>query len=162
MAAVTVLFIDQVTKALVRAWLEPSQSIPLIEDIFHFTYVRNTGASFGLMPGQRSLFITATVLVLAGIAVFWWRTRPRQAVLVAALGLITGGALGNLVDRIVAGRVTDFFDFRVFPVFNVADIGLTVGGAALFAWSLLAPVEERNEPGISASDDRDGTGGDTW
>ncbi len=159
LTAAAVLFVDQLTKALVRTWFEPAQSFPLIDGVFHLTYVRNTGAAFGLMPGHRPLFVTATVLVLAAIAVYWWRARPNGLVLVASLGLISGGAIGNLIDRVVAGRVTDFFDFRVFPVFNMADIALVVGGAGMFAWALFAPLDG---PGasVAASDPEHSPGDD--
>lgn len=134
------LALDQITKIAVRARFEPSETLPIIENVFHLTYVRNTGAAFGLMPGQQSLFVLATTLVLAGIAVFWWRARPRGLVLAVSLGSIVGGALGNLIDRVTLGRVTDFFDFRIWPVFNVADVALVVGAIGLFAWALLSPV----------------------
>ncbi|MBS3957593.1 MAG: signal peptidase II [Clostridiales bacterium] len=143
--AAAVLAIDQLTKYVIRAILDPAQSIPLIEGVFHLTYIRNTGAAFGLMPGQRSLFITTTVLVLAAIGVYCWRARPSGLVLVSSLALVTGGAIGNLIDRVVAGRVTDFFDFRNFPVFNIADTALVTGAAGLFVWALLAPIDERED-----------------
>ncbi len=143
------LLLDQVTKIAVRASMHPSQSIPLIEDVFHLTYVRNTGAAFGLMPGKQSLFIVTTSLVLLAIALYWWRARPRGILLSVSLGLVAGGAIGNLIDRVVAGRVTDFFDVRFWPVFNIADIGVVVGAAGLFLWALFAPIEERGEGSVA-------------
>lgn len=148
--ALTVL-IDQAVKALVRASLYPSESVPVIEGVFHLTYVRNTGAAFGLMPGHRPLFILTSTLVLAAIALYWWRARPKGFVLAVSLGLVSGGAVGNLIDRVLAGRVTDFLDFRIWPVFNVADIGIVAGAAGLFVWALFAPIEGRdpeNQPEV--------------
>ena len=142
------LVLDQMTKVAVRERFEPSETLPIIENVFHLTYVRNTGAAFGLMPGQQSLFVFTTLLILSGIGVFWWRTRPRSLVLAASLGLIVGGALGNLIDRVTLGRVTDFFDFRIWPVFNVADAALVVGAIGLFVWALFAPI---GDEGLSAS-----------
>ncbi len=139
------LVLDQVTKIAVRARLEPSETLPVIESVFHLTYVRNTGAAFGLMSGQQSLFVFTTLFILAGIGVFWWRARPRAFVLAASLGLIVGGALGNFIDRVTLGRVTDFFDFRIWPVFNVADAALVMGAIGLFAWALFAPIDEKGE-----------------
>jgi signal peptidase II len=136
-----VVLLDQAVKAIVRNSLHPSESIPVIEGFFHLTHVRNAGAAFGLMPGQRPLFILTSLLVLAAIALYWWRARPRSLVLALSLGLVSGGAIGNLIDRVVAGRVTDFFDFRVFPVFNIADMAIISGAVGLFAWALLAPIE---------------------
>jgi len=140
-ALAVVVLLDQALKFLVRGTLHPSESIPVIEGFFHLTYIRNTGAAFGLMPGQRSLFIITSSLVLVAIALYWWRARPRSLVLALSLGLVSGGAIGNLIDRVVAGRVTDFFDFRVFPVFNIADMAIIAGAVGLFAWALLAPIE---------------------
>jgi len=140
-----VVLVDQWVKTVVRCALHPTESIPVIEGFFHITHVRNAGAAFGLMPGQRSLFILTSLLVLVAIALYWWRARPRSLVLALSLGLVSGGAIGNLIDRVVAGRVTDFFDFRVFPVFNVADMGIVVGAVGLFAWALFAPIEPHQQ-----------------
>ncbi|MDF1543050.1 MAG: signal peptidase II [Anaerosomatales bacterium] len=140
-----VVLVDQWVKTVVRGALRPAESIPVIDGFFHITHVRNTGAAFGLMPGQRSLFILTSLLVLVAIALYWWRARPRSFVLALSLGLVSGGAIGNLIDRVVAGRVTDFFDFRVFPVFNVADMGIVVGAVGLFAWALFAPIEPHQQ-----------------
>ncbi|MBE0416581.1 MAG: signal peptidase II [Coriobacteriia bacterium] len=146
-----VVALDQVVKVVIRDSLRPSQSVVVIEGFFHLTHVRNTGAAFGLMPGQRTLFVLTSVLVLTSIALYWWRARPRSLVLAVSLGLVSGGAIGNLIDRVVAGRVIDFFDFRIFPVFNVADMAIVTGALGLFAWALLAPIEphEHSEPGES-------------
>lgn len=148
LASGLVLALDQVSKLLVRGAMHPSQSIPVIEGFFHLTYVRNTGASFGLMPGQRSLFIFTSIAMLSAIAIYWWRVRPRGLLIVTSLALVTGGAVGNLIDRVVAGRVTDMFDFLIWPVFNIADIGIVVGAAGLFIWALFAPVDA-HEPNHS-------------
>ncbi|HET6498512.1 MAG TPA: signal peptidase II [Coriobacteriia bacterium] len=142
----TIVVLDQVTKAIVRRTFELADSMAIIDGLFHLTYVRNIGAAFGLMPGQRGLFMATSVLVLFGIALFWWRSRPTSLVLVVSLGLIAGGAIGNLIDRALFGRVTDFFDIKVLPVFNVADIGIVGGAIALFVWALFAPVERDDEP----------------
>jgi signal peptidase II len=136
-----VIALDQAVKFLIRGWLHPSQSVPVFEGYFHITHVRNTGAAFGLMPGQRTLFIITSMLVLAAIGLYWWRARPRSLVLAVSLGLVSGGAIGNLIDRVFEGRVTDFFDFRIFPVFNIADMAIVTGALGLFAWALLAPIE---------------------
>ncbi len=145
--------VDQLTKAIARALLDPSQSVPVIEGVFHLTHVRNTGAAFGLMPGQRTLFIVTSTLVLAAIGLYWWRVRPKGVLLSISLGLIAGGAIGNLIDRVIAGRVTDFFDLQIWPVFNIADTSIVFGAVGLFAWAILAPIEDQ-EP-FSAVEDAD-------
>lgn len=155
---VGVLIADQVTKALVRAKLAVGASVPLIDGFMDLTHVRNSGAAFGLFPGRMPVFIGIATLVLAGIAWVWWRMKPQSTWAVLALGLVAGGATGNLIDRIMAGRVTDFFDVGWWPVFNVADIALDVGVAVLLVWLLFssetndadtAPVEADEEQAAS-------------
>ncbi|GAB4283498.1 MAG: signal peptidase II [Coriobacteriia bacterium] len=131
-----VLVVDQVTKAIVRAELPLGRSIPVIEGVFSLTHVRNEGAAFGMLPGKMWLFVGITLLVLASIAFAWWRYRPRRLPLVIALALVTGGALGNLIDRVFAGHVTDFFNVHVWPVFNIADASLDIGVLLLLLWLL--------------------------
>jgi signal peptidase II len=139
------LLLDQATKWIVRASLEPAETIPVVEDIFHLTFVRNTGAAFGLMPGRQSLFVLNSAVVLLAVAIYLMWQRPRSRWLLTALALVSGGAMGNLVDRLVSGRVTDFFDFRVLPVFNVADSCIFVGAAMLILWILLGPEGKAEE-----------------
>jgi signal peptidase II len=151
---IVVVVLDQITKALIRASLEPVETVVLIKRLVYITHVRNTGAAFGLMPGQQSLFILTSVLVLLGIVLYWWRARPSSLVLSLSLGLVAGGAIGNLIDRAVSGRVTDFIDIRILPVFNVADMAIVAGAAGLFAWALFAPIEPHEEeeaPGESGA-----------
>ncbi len=149
-----VLIADQVTKALVHSKLAVGASVPFINGFMDLTHVRNTGAAFGLFPGRMPIFIGISTLVLAGIVWVWWRMRPRSTWAVLALGLVAGGAMGNLIDRIVAGRVTDFFDVGWWPVFNVADIALDVGVALLLVWLLFS--REMNEKAqLAAATDED-------
>lgn len=157
-ALVGVLIADQVTKALVRAKLTVGASVPFIDGFMDLTHVRNTGAAFGLFPGGVPVFVGISTVVLAGIVWVWWRIKPRSTWAVLALGLVAGGALGNLIDRVTAGRVTDFFDVGWWPVFNVADIALDVGVTLLLVWLLFsremneadpAPVEVDEEQAAS-------------
>lgn len=121
----------------------PGRSLPVIDGVLHLTYVRNLGAAFGLLPGAQPLFITTSVLVLVFVAGFWMKMRPVERTLVVALALLCGGALGNLIDRIFLGKVTDFLDIALidFPVFNVADIAIVFGVGLLTIWLLFAPEE---------------------
>lgn len=148
---IALIVADQITKALVRARLSPAESIELIRDALYLTHVRNTGAAFGLIPGGRALFIATSTLVLIGIGAYVYRTRPRAGWLVVALSLVTAGAAGNLIDRSIHGRVTDFMDFSLihFPVFNVADSAIVIGVGMLIVWILFGPEpgdEMRDEP----------------
>lgn len=137
-----VLVLDQVTKAIVRASMQPGSTISLVDGVFHLTHVRNTGAAFGLMPGYQPMFIAVGVAVLTGIALFVWFARSVSRWVSISLGLIVGGSVGNLIDRVLTGHVTDFFDPQVFPVFNIADSGVVVGVAGLVVWTLFLAGRE--------------------
>jgi signal peptidase II len=141
---VLAVLLDQATKWLVRRTFAPLESRPIIDGLLSLTHVRNEGAAFGLMPGNRTLFVMTSVLVIIAIVGFSARVRPRSGWLVMALALLAGGAFGNLIDRVVVGRVTDFIDVAVvdFPVFNVADSCIVIGVGMLMIWVLFGP-----EPG---------------
>lgn len=126
------------TKKLVSTRLAPGESLPVIEGFFDVTHVRNTGAAFGLMPGYRPMFIAVALGVLVGVALYLLVAKPQSGLVHVALGLVCGGSVGNLVDRVVTGRVTDFLDFKVFPVFNVADSAIVLGVSVLVVWSVFA------------------------
>lgn len=143
-----VVGVDQTAKALVRAKMAPpGTSIPVIGDVLRLTYVRNLGASFGMLPGYRPVFIAVSLFVLVAIVAFVVRRRPERPWVVVALGLVGGGALGNLIDRVTFGWVTDFIRIPFdFPVFNVADSAVVVGVAMLVWWLLFGPAPEQPVP----------------
>lgn len=121
--------LDQLTKWLAVTYLKGGESFPLWEGVLHFTYVENTGAAFGSFKDHRWFFmITSTVMIIALVA-YYFAARPRDWVTVTALAFITGGGIGNMIDRILMGYVVDFVDFTLinFAVFNVADIFVCVG-----------------------------------
>lgn len=134
--AVVWFLLDQWSKQVVLLSFTLGESVAVIPDVFHFTFILNRGAAFGILENQRWFFLLIVVALLG--LVFWQkkyvRSMPRYAQL--ALGLLLGGALGNGFDRYRLGAVVDFFDLRVWPIFNVADIGICVGVAllALFFW----------------------------
>lgn len=130
---------DRLSKFWAVRSLAGTPGLPLLP-FFHFSYVENTGTAFGLLSGANAFFIVFTVAVLAFLG--WnWRQFVAQAGGSAAPALIAAGALGNLYDRIFLGKVIDFLDFRVWPVFNIADSCICIG-AALLALKLL----RREEP----------------
>jgi signal peptidase II len=140
-----VLLLDQATKWVVVQHMVLHQSIPIIPGFLNLTYVRNTGAAFGMFaspsPGLRSALLLLFSLVAIGlIAWIWIRDRRASGLYVSSLGLILGGALGNLLDRARLGEVVDFVDAYWgryhWPAFNVADSAITVG-VALFALHLV-------------------------
>lgn len=119
--------VDQLTKLLVQFSMHLGDSIPVIPGLFHITYVLNPGAAFGMLAYQTTFFILITLGVLGVIGYVYWKVGPERELLRVSLALQVAGALGNLIDRIRVGRVIDFFDFRIWPVFNVADILIFLG-----------------------------------
>ncbi len=138
-----VLVLDQLVKAGARNGMEVGQSIPVIPDVFHLTYVQNTGAAFNLFEGQGLLLMGVTCLLLVLALVYMERHRERHGCLILALALIVSGGMGNLLDRFLHGYVTDLFDFRFFPVFNVADIAICVGCFFLILYVCLYDRREK-------------------
>ncbi|MEO1762494.1 MAG: signal peptidase II [Cyanobacteria bacterium J06629_18] len=131
--AVTGFVLDQLTKYWVVQTFSLGETQPLIKGIFHFTYVRNTGAAFSLFAGKvewlrwLSLFVSIALIVFALLtpAMLHWEQW--------GYGLILSGAIGNGIDRFLLGYVVDFLDFRLinFPVFNLADVFINIGIACL-------------------------------
>jgi signal peptidase II len=122
-----VFVLDQATKAVVRANLDPNQSVAVAPGLFHITYVRNPGGAFGVLPAAPAFFVVASAAVLVLIVGFYFRGRPSARLMNLALGLIAGGTAGNLADRLLFGQVIDWLDLRIWPVFNIADTALIVG-----------------------------------
>ncbi|MFN3422940.1 MAG: signal peptidase II, partial [Armatimonadota bacterium] len=116
-------------------------SIPILPNAFHITHTQNPGAAFGLFPNATMLLVVVALFVSA---ILLWLGRQgfdRRRVAVAT-GMMLGGALGNLIDRIRFGAVTDFIDLRVWPIFNLADTALTMGAFLLLWWGAFAPSSQ--------------------
>ncbi len=133
-----VLAVDFVTKRLVLAHADIlRERIDLIGDLARLAYVRNPGAAMGLFPANRWVLIAVSALLSVALVVFYRRTEAAERVKRGAVAAILGGAVGNLVDRIFyGGLVVDFIDLGLgthrFYTFNVADMGVTLGGTVLF------------------------------
>ncbi|MDP6685973.1 MAG: signal peptidase II [Candidatus Omnitrophota bacterium] len=131
-----ILAIDQFTKSLVYSTLTVGQTIPVLKNIFHITFVRNTGAAFGLFKQGTHVFIGISIiaiifiagLILKAIRTGEFSARPLYSL---SLTMIASGAMGNLIDRLRFGYVVDFIDVRVWPVFNFADTFITIGTCLL-------------------------------
>lgn len=128
--------LDQAVKYWAVQVLEPLGDIPLLEGIFHLTYVENRGSAFGLFLNQRMLFMILTPVVLAVIAFALWRRVIQTKLGKWSLYLLFGGAVGNFIDRMLRGYVVDLFYFKLidFPVFNVADVFICSGAALFFIY----------------------------
>ncbi|NLG36846.1 MAG: signal peptidase II [Clostridiales bacterium] len=157
--AAIVLLLDRLTKMWVLGTLKPVGDIPLWEGVFHFHYTENTGAAFGMLPGFRWVFLAlsaAAALIIAGWVIY--RRRGLHWLAYMTLGLILGGAVGNLIDRIRFGYVLDFLYFKLidFAIFNVADMGLVAGSILLGVYLLF--IHERHTHGGKDTGD---SGGET-
>lgn len=130
-----VVVLDQLTKFFIRNNLAVGQSKPILQNIFHLTYVQNTGVAFGLFKGMNWLFIIVAIVAI-GIVLYYYKQIVQKSWLANACGLILGGAIGNVIDRILLGFVVDFLDFRIWPAFNLADSALTIGviGLIMYGW----------------------------
>jgi signal peptidase II len=127
------LALDRLVKVLAVKSLAQGQSVDVVPGIFQITLVHNTGAAFGIFRGFTVIFSFVSALVIVLITAYLVINKVKDRVFAVALGLILGGAVGNLIDRIWLGYVIDMFDFRVWPVFNVADSCITVGTVILAA-----------------------------
>ncbi len=127
--AVGVIAIDQLTKGLVRGSLEPGERIDLILGI-DLALISNRGIAFGFLGDGGALVLVITMLALVAMLI-WFAIAPARPGLWIAVGLLVGGALGNLVDRLRIDSVTDFIDPPLWPAFNFADIAITLGAVAL-------------------------------
>jgi signal peptidase II len=128
---VLVVAADQISKHMVKLTLEPFQSIPIINNFFDITYVQNTGAAFSILRGQMLFFYITSTMVIATLIYILTKISADKHGLRFVFCLILGGAIGNLIDRLRFGYVIDFLDFKVWPVFNIADIAIVVGVAVL-------------------------------
>lgn len=132
---VVLVVADQLSKHFISTWMSISEFIPLIEGVFHITYVQNFGAAFSILQGKQFFLITVTLIALITINIYLIvKFKENHKILSLALSFIIGGGYGNLIDRIRLGYVVDFLDFRVFPVFNIADICVCTGCGLLILY----------------------------
>lgn len=151
--ALIIAVVDQLTKLAIIEWIPLYDRVPL-NSFINLTHQKNTGAAFSFLADaggwQRWFFVVLASGVSVVIAVWIWRIRNSgQAILSAGLALVLGGAVGNLIDRILLGHVTDFFQVWfgnwAFPSFNVADAGISVGAALLIIDALFFSGKEQKE-----------------
>lgn len=124
-----VVLLDYITKRIVSGNMVLYQSIPVIKGVFNITYVKNTGASFGMMAGARWFFVAVTVILIAAVIYYAVKNKITDKLFLVSASFVVGGGIGNLIDRIATGAVVDFFDFCLinFAIFNVADCFVVVG-----------------------------------
>ncbi len=134
---ISVIILDQLSKILTLKYLKPVRDIPIIDNIFHLTYVENRGAAFGLFQNQKMFFLITTIIVL-GFIWFYAKNNKLNKIMIWGLSLVAGGAIGNLIDRVRLGFVVDYFNVAIinFPVFNIADCAVVIGAALISIYIL--------------------------
>ena len=147
--------LDQFVKYLTVAYLKPVGEIPLIEGVFHLEYVENRGAAWGAMEGQMLFFYAVTAVMLVGMILALRKNWVRGVFGRTVVLLLIAGTLGNFIDRVRLGYVVDMFSFTLidFPVFNVADIFLTCGCAALFVYLIF--FDEKLQKAAKAQEEQE-------
>ena len=146
LVAIFGIVIDQITKyAVVQEFVTIGNTLPLWQDVFHFTYVINTGAAFSFFRGQVEILRWISLIVSLLLIAFVWFT-PRLTLLEQlGYGFILSGAIGNGIDRFLFGYVVDFLDFRLinFPIFNLADVFINLGVLLLLITSFTTPQKSQ-------------------
>ncbi len=143
--ALFIILFDQASKLYIQHSMHIGESIPVIEGIFHITYVENPRTSFGLFEYNSSFFVIAVLIsVILAILIYKKIIFKKDPFMYIPLTLVLGGAVGNLIDRVrIDGRVIDFIDFRIWPVFNFADSAIVCGMLVLLIHLLFhAPEKE--------------------
>ncbi len=134
-----VVILDQLTKVLVRAWLSEGETWPEGFELIRISHVENSGAAFGILQDGGPFLIASSILGAVIVLIFLRAAPPGDRLYEAALALVLGGAVGNLIDRLFRGTVTDFIDPTHYPSFNIADSSIVVGVCALAVLSLVRP-----------------------
>lgn len=145
-AASAVIVLDQITKTLVRTFMERGESWPDPGWPVKVRYLTNTGAAFGILQNQTTFLIVMAFVGLIAIYLYYRYPPFEHPIVPLAIGLMLGGACGNLIDRIIHGRVTDFIDFPRFPAFNVADSSINIGITVIIIGYLLVGRETDDPP----------------
>lgn len=156
---------DFITKRVVMNSMQVGESIPLIKDVLHITYITNDGAAFGSFSEHRWVFmsVSALLIVFLTCTVIFWDNA--SALFYVSLPMIIGGGIGNMIDRIAYKTVVDFIDFRAFPslwkwIFNGADSFITVGVILMILWFILEEVRNSKQKQHKQSDGSENTDSD--
>ena len=131
LTSVIVLLIDQIVKLLIKTNMSLNEEISIIPNFFSIQYLKNTGAAFSILENQTILLAITSIICISVIIYYLKKEKNLTTTMYLSFGLVLGGILGNLIDRIVYQGVIDFLSFQIFnynfPVFNIADIGITIG-----------------------------------
>jgi signal peptidase II len=151
-----VIAIDQISKFLTKTFMHVSQSEEVFGDFLRYTYIENPGMAFGIQIGNRTLFTIFSIVASLVIFIYLIRTKGDQKYVKLALSLILGGAIGNLIDRVLFGSVVDFIDMGIgdlrWPVFNVADMSVSIGMIILVFFILFEKKQPENVEEVRHAD----------
>jgi len=145
--AAAIVVLDQLSKYLVVTKIDPVEAIRVIPGLFDFVYVKNTGAAFSMLSNSTVILGVFSVIFCFGVIAYWYFTKPTHPLLKTSLTFLFAGALGNAIDRVLNGYVIDFIStsFMNFPVFNVADIAITVGAVLLIVHTIFFDKDEKGK-----------------
>jgi len=145
--AIFIILFDQASKFYIQHNMDMGESIPVIKGIFHITYIENPRTSFGLFEYQTMFFVIAALIsIILAILIYKKIVFKKDPFMYIPLTLVLGGAIGNLIDRVrIDGRVIDFLDFRIWPIFNFADMAVVCGMLILLVHFLFYSKEEDKE-----------------
>ncbi len=138
------ILIDQLTKLLAVKYLLPIDTVPIIEDVLHLTYLENDGAAFGMLDDHRLLFIIPSVIMIVALSAYLYLGYADGKLYAVSIAMIVSGGIGNMIDRLALGYVIDFIDFRLinFAIFNGADSFVCVGAGILILALVMDIVKE--------------------
>lgn len=141
---VAVIFLDRMVKIALRSGFAPGDTVAVLGDFFHITYVQNRGVAFSMLYGQETVILIITGVLMIAILVFLIGFHKKfPSLFNTGLALVCGGGLGNMIDRKAYGYVVDMFDFGWFPVFNVADICICVGCGMMLLYALKSIKDDK-------------------
>lgn len=139
-----ILILDQITKILVRTFMVEGQSIPIIGEFLALRYINNEGVAFSFLSGQRAVVTIIQAIAIIIVAILLIKTGGKRKLYDISLAMILGGGIGNIIDRVLFGKVTDMISFSIFPpIFNVADIGVTLGCGLLLLDIIMEYISEK-------------------
>lgn len=142
--AAAIVAVDQICKLLVMTNLSNTDCIHFLPGVIDFVYVKNTGAAFSILSDNTPILAAVSVIFCIGVLIYWYFKKPENRLFKLSLTLLFAGALGNAIDRVIRGFVVDFIStvFVKFPVFNVADIAITIGAVLLIVYMMFFDKEE--------------------
>ncbi len=153
------VFADYFSKISVMKNMELRESIPIIKNVFHITYITNPGAAFGSFSDARWVFMTASAIMIAALVALLLFWDDKSTLFYVSTSMVLGGGIGNMIDRIFYGEVVDFLDFCAFPelwswIFNLADSFVCVGVGLLLLYYILSEVKHQKAENEKKNGDR--------